>query len=177
MRNKYFSYSFQLSNTRKIIIIFFIVVLALAVSYLFFIKNKTDKENINGLRYKKVLGMEEFDDSNCDVSYRVYYDKKTCGSVCLNVTSKDNNYLKNKEKEMKENGFITTGIKTRNIHLKKWKYFYTKNAGPIFNYYAFLDDNKLYSVEIINQSGSFSQEVKSKCNANIDKITSSLEVK
>ena len=88
-----------------------------------------------------------------------------------------NNYLKNKEKEMKENGFITTGIKTRNIHLKKWKYFYTKNAGPIFNYYAFLDDNKLYTVEIINQSSSFSQEVKSKCNANIDKITSSLEVK
>ena len=79
--------------------------------------------------------------------------------------------------EMKENGFITTGIKTKNIHLKKWKYFYTKNAGPIFSYYAFLDDNKLYSVEIINQSGSFSQEVKSKCNANIDKITSSLEVK
>lgn len=177
MKNKYFSYSFQLSNTRKIIIIFFIVVLVLAVSYLFFIKDKTDKENINGLRYKKVLGMEKFDDSNCDIAYRVYYDKKTCGSVCLNVKTGNSNYLKNKEKEMKKNGFTTTGIKNQKIHLKNWKYFYTKNAGPVFNYYAFTDDNKLYSVELINQSSSFSQEIKSKCDANFDKITSSLEIK
>lgn len=177
MRNKYFSYSFQLSNTKKIIIIFFIVVLVLTFSYLFFIKDKTSKENLDGLRYKKVLGMEKFDDSNCDVSYRVYYDKKTCGSVCLNVTTGNSNYLKTKEKEMKENGFTTTGIKTRKIHLKNWKYFYTKNAGPIFNYYAFINDNKLYSVELINQSSSFSKEIKSKCDANFDKITSSLEVK
>ena len=86
-------------------------------------------------------------------------------------------YLKNKEKEMEKNGFTTTGIKNQKIHLKNWKYFYTKNAGPVFNYYAFTDDNKLYSVELINQSSSFSQEIKSKCDANFDKITSSLEIK
>ena len=176
MKNKYFSYSFQISNTRKIIIVFFLFVIILGITYAFFIHSKTNKENTGGLEYKKVLGMEEFDDNNCKSAYRVYYEKKTCGSICINVTTKNNDYIKNKKKEMEKSGFSTTDIETKRINSNKWSYFYTKNAGPIFNYYSLEKNDKLYTLELINQSTNFTRNTKNKCNENFKKILNSLSV-
>lgn len=177
MRNKYFSYSFQISNTKKIIILFLILVLIAGIGYLVFIHGKTKKESLEALKYQKVLGMETFEDTTCDQAYRIYYDKKTCGTICMNVSTKNTTYLEDVETEMKENGFTTTGIKSKKIHRREWEYFQTKNTGSVFSYYAIEYNEKLYSVELINQSSSFSKEIKTKCDNNFNKILSSLELK
>lgn len=178
MANKYFSYSFQLSNTKKAIIGFFILVLLIGIGYLFTIYKKANtKETYKTIAYKKVLGMNEFEDNNCDKAYRLNYDKQTCGTICINISKKNENYLKNTKELMKKNGFSLTDTKSKKINNSTWNYFNTKNAGPIFKYYVNNSNNKLYTLELIDQTNSMDKKTKGICDKNFNKLLNSLEIK
>ena len=177
MANRYFSYSFQVSNTKKIVIMFFILVVCATIGFLIFYTHKVSKENYKKLSYQKVLGMNEFDDNGCDKAYRLNYKKQTCGSICINVSKKNINYLTNLKKKMIQNGFTIKTIKDKTINSNNWNYFTTTNSGPSFSYYAINYGEKLYSIEVINQSSLLNKKINTKCNSDFNKFTSSLTMK
>ena len=71
MSNRYFSYSFQIHRTRKTIVIFIIFVILLVGGFFAFYKSKKHMEKLDKLNYVVVLGMNKFEDINCDKAYRI----------------------------------------------------------------------------------------------------------
>lgn len=177
MSNKYFSYSFQIHRTRKTIIIFIIFVIILVGGFLLFYKSKKHSEKLNDLTYEVVLGMNEFEDNNCNKSYRVKYKESTCGTICINALDSDTNYLIKTKEELEKGGFTIDEIKQKQINKRDWSYFITTKANPVISHYAIDYDNKLYSVEVINQSKHLPKSKRNRCEKMFNKMTNSLSLK
>lgn len=177
MSNKYFSYSFQVHRTRKTIIIFIIFVIVLVGGFLLFYRSKRHIDKIDKLSYDVVLGMNEFEDNSCDKIYRMSYKESTCGTVCVNVSKSDKNFLNTTKDSLKKNGFTVGKIKEKEINKNNWSYFTTSKATPSISYYAIDYGNKLYSIEIINQTEYLSKTKAKECNKGFNKMLKSIKLK
>ncbi len=176
MSNKYFSYSFQIHRTRKNIIIFLIVITISVGAFFLFYRSRQHIETMDKLKYKVVMGMNEFEDTSCDKIYRMSYKESTCGTICINKTNSNKEFLTNTKANLEENGFIIEKIKTKTINKSKWDYFTTVRSKPTISYYAINYDDKLYSIEVINQSTYLTKTKAKECNKNFDKMIASLKI-
>lgn len=177
MSNKYFSYSFQIHRTRKTIVIFLIFVVVLVGGFILFYRSKRHTETINRLNYDVVLGMNEFEDSNCDKSYRMSYKESTCGTICINVSKSDKDYLEKTKSNLEQNGFYISKINSKTINKNNWSYFTTSKVNPVISYYAIDYGDKLYSIEIIDQTGYLSKTKASECSKGFTKMIDSIKLK
>ena len=177
MAKKFFDYSFQIHRTRKTGIIFVVFIILVVGGAFLFYKSKTELLNVKKLNYKLELGMEEFEDTSCDKAYRVGYKKNTCGTICLKVLKKNSKYLENTKDQMIKNGFIIDNINKSKINSKNWRYFTTKNDGPIITYYSSDFDNNTYVLEFISQANYLTKTNKKECNSIINKFTNSVKLK
>lgn len=177
MSNKFFSYSFQIHRTRKTIVIFLVFVIILVGGFYLFYKSKQHMENIDRLSYDVVLGMNEFEDSNCDKVYRMSYKSSTCGTVCITTSKSNKDYLSGVKANLEKSGFTVNKIVPKQINKNNWNYLSTKNANPIISYYAIDYGNQLYSIEIINQANYLSKSKTKECNNSFDKMIQSVQLK
>lgn len=177
MAKKFFNYSFQIERTKKTGTIFIIVVIVLLVSFFLFYKSKSNVAKLNQLSYKVVLGMNQFEDRNCERAYRLNYQKKTCGTICINSLKQKSDYLKDIKEKMKENGFSFKDIITKDINHQTYSYLETTNKVPVISYYVVDYKNKTYSIEYIDQSSYLTKTNEKECSKSLDKFTNSLKLK
>ena len=177
MAKKFFNYSFQIERTKKAGIIFIIVVVGLLVSFFLFYKSKSNVTKLDQLSYKVVLGMNRFEDRNCDHAYRLNYQKKTCGTICINSLKKDSNYLNNLRDEMQKNGFSFQNKSSKNINKQHYSYLETANKIPLISYYITDYQNKTYSIEYIDQSSYLTKTNEKKCGESFRTFINSLKLK
>lgn len=177
MAKKFFDYSFQIERTKKLGIVFVIVVVVLLVSFFLFYKSKSNVTKINQLSYKVVLGMNRFEDRNCDHAYRLNYQKKTCGTICINSLKKDSNYLSDLQEEMQKNGFSFKKKIEKKINNKEYSYLETANKIPFISYYVTDYNGKTYSIEYIDQSSYLTKTNEKKCGESFHDFINSLNLK
>lgn len=176
MANKFFSYSFQVSRSKKAGIIFLIFIIILGITSFIWYKSKNNITRIDNLKYNVSFGMNEFEEKSCTKAYRINYNKNTCGSICIKNIDKDPEYLKTIRAEMEKNGFEIKDIKKKKINNKNWEYFTTSNDGPIVSYYMNNNTDKTYIVEKIDQTYYLKKNDKEKCMEIFNKATNSLKI-
>lgn len=176
MAKKFFSYSFQVSRTKKTgtIFIVFVVVALIGAIIVYKINNNTAK--VNDLTYKVVFGVNSFDDKNCDKAYRINSQQKICGTICVKSFNKKENYLNELKNNMEANGFDLSDTTTKKIKNTSWNYFKTNNSGSVFNYYIADKNNKTYSVEFIDQTSYLTKNEKENCKNIYDNVLNSLKL-
>lgn len=177
MSNKYFSYSFQIHRTRKTIIIFILFIVILVGGFFLFYRSKQHLEQINRLGYEVVLGMNEFEDNSCKKAYRMSYQNSTCGTICINVSKSDPDFLKNTKLNLEKTGFVVGDIHSKQINKNTWNYFSTKKVDPIIHYYAIDYGNDLYNIELIDQSGYLKKTKQEECRKSFNKVINSIKLK
>lgn len=177
MANKFFSYSFQVERTKKTGIIFVIFVVVLLVGAYFFYKTKNNNTSFNGISYNIVFGINEFESNDCDKAYRINSEKRTCGTICINILKQDQNYEKELRKNMEKNGFILADTTNKKINNYNWNYIKTSGVDPKINYYISNKSNKTYVVEYIDQTSYLPKKIKSSCNETTKKLLTSFKVK
>lgn len=177
MSNRFFSYSFQIHRTRKTAIIFLVFVTLLVGGFYLFYRSKRHIETTDRLSYEVVLGMNEFEDNNCDKIYRLNYKESTCGTICVKVSESNKDFLETTKSNLEKSGFTIKKIKSKNINKNNWSYFDTVKANPAISYYAIDYGNKLYSIEIINQSNYLAKSKTAKCNKSFNKMINSISLK
>lgn len=177
MANKFFSYSYQVERTKKtgIIFVIFLIVILGGTAYFYFSKNNEVK--LNDLTYKVAFGVNEFEENTCAKAYRINSEKKTCGTICIKVIEKDEDYINKLRNNMETNGFSLTKTSTKKINKYEWDYFKTKNSNFPFNYYITDRENKTYSVEFIDQTTYLTKTEKSKCKKIYNTTINSLKIK
>ncbi len=176
MANKFFSYSFQVSRSKKAAIILIIFIIVIGTVSFFWYRSKNNTTKLGNLKYNVSFGMNEFDDNSCDRAYKINYDKNTCGSICIKKLDKDIEYIKSTRSKMEENGFVIKEIKKKKINNKDWEYFTTSNDGPIVSYYANNSTDKTYVVEKIDQSHYLNKKNKNKCKEIFNDAMNSLKL-
>ncbi len=151
MSKTYFNYSFQIKRTKTVAIVV-AVILAIAI-FIFYnwYNNKTVTQKVENLSYKVVFGMNEFDAVDCVKAYRMNYKKNTCGTICINKTDLNKNYLNDLRKNMEQNDFIFTKDKEQKLGRKTWNYIKTKNNEPVFSYYTANTKDATYIIEYVDQ--------------------------
>ena len=92
-------------------------------------------EKLDKLNYEVVLGMNKFEDINCDKAYRLNYKESTCGTICINSKKSDKDYLNKRKSDLEKSGFTTGKIK------EKVKLFYYNLISPKNVKFAKLYDN------------------------------------
>lgn len=177
MAKKFFNYSFQIERTKKAGILFVVVVVVLLVSFFLFYKSKSNVTKLDQLSYKVVLGMNRFEDRNCDHAYRLNYQKKTCGTICINSIKKDSNYLSDLQDEMQKNGFSFKNQSSKKINNRDYSYLETANKVPFISYYVTDYVNKTYSIEYIDQSSYLTKTNEKKCGESFNTFINSLKLK
>lgn len=177
MSNKFFSYSFQIHRTRKTIVIFLIFVVILVGGFYLFYKSRQHLETMDRLSYEVVLGMNEFEDNSCKKAYRMNYKNSTCGTICINTSKSDKDFLENTRSNLEKNGFTANKINSKEINQNTWSYFTTKNANPIISYYAIDYGNDLYHIEMIDQTGYLAKSKVQECKKNFNKMINSVKLK
>lgn len=177
MAKKFFNYSFQIERTKKTGTIFVIVMVVLLVSFFLFYKSKSNVTSLDRLSYKVVLGMNRFEDRNCDHAYRLNYQKKTCGTICINSLKKDSNYLSDLQEEMQKNGFSFKKESSKKINNGNYSYVETANKIPYISYYVIDYENKTYSIEYIDQSSYLAKTNEKKCGESFHNFINSLKLK
>lgn len=177
MAKKFFNYSFQIERTKKTGTIFVIVVVCLLVGFFIFYRSKSNVTKLNRLSYKVVLGMNRFEDRNCDNAYRLNYQKKTCGTICINSIKEDPNYLSDLQDEMAKNGFSFKNKATKKINHHDYSYLETSNKIPLISYYVIDHENKTYSIEYIDQSSYLTKTNEKKCGESFQSFINSLKLK
>lgn len=177
MSRKFFDYKYQIHRTKKTGIIFLIVIILVIGGFIVFYKSKSNTTKLDNLSYKVVLGMNSFEDKNCDNAYRLNYDRKTCGTICIQSIEHDNNYLDDLQKEMEENGFKFKGRKTKKINNDDYLLLETNSQIPKISYYVSNYNNRTYSVEYIDQSSYLTKTNEKKCNENFNRFINSLKLR
>lgn len=176
MANKFFSYSFQVSRSKKAAIILIVLIVVLGTVSFIWYKSKNNTTKLGNLKYNVSFGMNEFDDSSCDKGYKINYDKNTCGSICIKKLDKDAEYIKSTRLKMEENGFVIKKVKKKKINNKDWEYFTTSNDGPIITYYVNNSTDKTYVVEKMDQSNYLNKKTKNKCSEIFNDAINSLKI-
>lgn len=176
MSNRYFSYSFQIHRTRKTIVIFIVFVVLLVGGFFAFYKSKKHMEKLDKLNYEVVLGMNKFEDINCDKAYRLNYKESTCGTICINSKKSDKDYLNKRKSDLEKSGFTTGKIKEKVINKNNWSYLKTVKSNPSISYYAIDYGNKVYSIELIDQSNYLTNTKQDKCSQTFNKMLNSIKL-
>ena len=177
MAKKYFNYSFQIKRTKTTAIIFIVVVAIAITIFVTWYNNRTKTEKLDNLSYKVVFGMNEFSAKDCDKAYRLNYKKSTCGTICINKITKNENYLSEVKKDMEENEFEFSKISNKKLGNKNWKVLQTKNNEPIITYYSVNKKNYTYTMEYINQTKYLDDSSKDECNDIFNKLSDSIKIK
>lgn len=176
MAKKFFSYSFQVSRTKKTGTIFIIFVVVALIGTLIVYKINNNTTRVNNLTYKVAFGVNNFEDKNCDKAYRVNSHQKICGTICVKSFNKKVNYIEELKKNMETNGFDLSDTTTKRISGTNWNYFKTNNSGSVFNYYIADKDNKTYSVEFIDQTSYLTKNEKENCQNIYNNVLNSLKL-
>lgn len=176
MAKKFFNYSFQIERTKKTGIIFLVVITVLIGGFFVFYKSKSNTTKLDDLKYKVILGMNTFDDKNCGASYRLNYQKKTCGTICIRGEKENNKYVNELQEEMKKNGFVLDDLKSKTINNQKYSYLKTKGI-PSISYYVTNYNKKTYIIEYIDQSSYLTSKNQNKCEESFSSFTNSLRLK
>ena len=177
MSKKYFNYSFQIKRTKNNAIILLIVIAVAILGFIYWYNNRTERVKVEKLSYKVVFGMNEFSSAESDKAYRLNYKKNTCSTVCIKKITQNENYLSEIKKDMEEDDFEFSKIKSKKLGNKTWKYIETKNNEPIISYYMATSKEYTYTIEYINQTKYLDDETTDKCNEIIDNMTKSMKLK